>query len=204
MERPGPRERARFWPSFLHVAALGIAFQIHASCLLLAVASVLLGWRRYFRVHWPGALLGGLLAAVPLVPWAIEVTTHPAIVTEASKGFPGRGLILVYPLARPALLAALRLALGSAGWTASISRTFSAPTAGWGPTSSSRPRARRHVVLAARESPSLAPRPAAMFAAGLPPGSTDRAWLKGYARVCFVAPAIVFSLAPTTIMVWQG
>ena len=94
------RERARFWPSFLHAAGLGLAFQIHASCLLLAVASLLLWWRRYFRVHWTGAILGGLVAAIPLIPWAIEVTTHPAIVTEASKGFLGRGLILVFPLVR--------------------------------------------------------------------------------------------------------
>jgi hypothetical protein len=43
-----------------------------------------------------------------------------------------------------------------------------------------------------------------MLRGWLPPCSTDRAWLKGYARVCFVAAAIVFSIAPTTIMAWQG
>jgi len=61
------RERARFWPSLLHAAGLVLAFQIHASCVLLAAASVLLALRRYFRVHWTGALLGGSIAAIPLV-----------------------------------------------------------------------------------------------------------------------------------------
>jgi hypothetical protein len=37
----------------------------------------------------------------------------------------------------------------------------------------------------------------------LPPGVTARSWLKGYARVCFVAAAIVFALSPTTVMSWQ-
>ena len=127
------RERARFWPSFLHVAGLGLAFQIHASCLLLAVASLLLWWRRYFRVHWPGAILGGLVAALPLIPWAIEVTAHPAIVTEASKGFLGRGLLLVFPLVRGLLywLRYASLSVRGDGWGTSTSRTSSAPTAGW-------------------------------------------------------------------------
>src|SRR5436305_2486949 len=96
------RERARFWPSFLHVLGIGVAFQIHASCLLIAVASLLLWWRRHFRIHWPGAILGGLAAAVPLVPWAIDVMSQPALV-EAKKGFLGRGLLLLFPLARGVL-----------------------------------------------------------------------------------------------------
>jgi hypothetical protein len=201
------RERARFWPSFLHVVGLGIAFQIHASCLLLAVASLLLVWRRYFRVHWPGAILGGLLAAIPLVPWAIEVTNHPAIVTEASKGFPGRGLILAFPLLR-GLLYWMRYAslsasnrmdgfdfsdfLGSDRWLGPdlgiISSTLLTAT----------------VVIPLLANRRLWRRGWRRLREWLPPGSTDRAWLKGYARVCFVAAAIVFALAPTTIMAWQG
>jgi len=59
------RERGRFWPSFLHTAGLALAFQIHASFLLLAMASFLLWLRGYFKVHWPAAFAGGLLAALP-------------------------------------------------------------------------------------------------------------------------------------------
>src|SRR5205823_1700138 len=64
------RRRASFWASFLHAAALALAFQIHASFLLLAVASVLLYLRSYLKVHWPGLLSGGVLASLPLIPWA--------------------------------------------------------------------------------------------------------------------------------------
>ena len=35
-----------------------------------------------------------------LIPWAIDVMAHPALVTEAKKGFLGRGLLLVFPLVR--------------------------------------------------------------------------------------------------------
>jgi hypothetical protein len=200
------RERGRFWPSFLHVAGLGLALQIHASCLLLVVASALLAWRRYFRVHWPGALLGGLIAAIPLIPWAIEVTAHPAIVTEASKGFPGRGLLLVFPLLR-GLLYWMRYAslsvsqridafdfsdfLGSDRWLGPGLRVISGG-----------------VLAATVAVPLLANlrlwrRGGRILRQRLPPGVTARAWLKGYARVCFVAAAFVFAISPTTVMSWQ-
>jgi hypothetical protein len=201
------RGRARFWPSFLHVAGLGIAFQIHASCLLLAVASVLLVWRRYFRMHWPGAILGGVLAAIPLVPWVIEVLSHPAIVTEASKGFLGRGLVLMFPLLR-GLLYWMRYAslavsqrmdafdfsdfLGGYRWLGPsltvVSSTLLAAT----------------VVIPLLANFRLWGRGRRLLRTGLPPGTTDRSWLKGYARICFVAAVIVFAASPTTIMAWQG
>jgi hypothetical protein len=38
----------------------------------------------------------------------------------------------------------------------------------------------------------------------LPATATDRAWLQGYAFWSFIAAVIVFSLSPTTIMMWQG
>jgi hypothetical protein len=200
------RERPRFWPSFLHVAALGLALQIHASCLLLVVASALLAWRRYFRVHWPGAILGGVVAAIPLVPWAIEATAHPAIVTEASKGFPGRGLLLLFPLLRGLLYwtrnASLSVSqrmdafdfsdlLGSDRWLGPGLRMLS------------------NLVLSVTVAiPLLANlrlwrRGGRILRQRLPPGVTARAWLKGYARVCFVAAAFVFALSPTTVMSWQ-
>ena len=95
------RDRARFWPSFLHAAGLVLAFQIHASFLLLVVASLLLWWRRYFKIHWAGAVAGALLAALPLIPWYLDVRANPVLVTEAAhKGFLGRGLLFVFPLLR--------------------------------------------------------------------------------------------------------
>jgi hypothetical protein len=201
------RERARFWPSLLHVAGLGLAFQIHASCLLLAVASGLLAWRRYFRVHWPGAILGGLIASIPLVPWAIEVMDHPAIVTEAGKGFLGRGLLLLFPLLR-GLLYWMRYAslsvsgrmdafdfsdfLGSDRWLGPGLRVFCSIVLS------------ATVVVPLLANLRLWRRGGRMLRQRLPPGVTARSWLKGYARVCFVAAVIVFGLSPTTIMAWQG
>ena len=220
------RERARFWPSFLHAAALVLAFQVHASFLLLGVASLLLVGRRYFRVHWPAAVLGGALAAVPLVPWALEAMAHPAIVTGISKGFPGRGLLLAYPLARGLLywlrygslsvagdmndfkltdlLAAdrwlgpsLHLLAGTAlavtvvlPWLANV-RLWR-----WG----GRLRAEAGAGVRRR----IGRRLLWLWRRKLAPGTTRRAWVAGYARVCFVAAVIVFSLSPTTIMMWQG
>jgi hypothetical protein len=37
----------------------------------------------------------------------------------------------------------------------------------------------------------------------LSPAVSGRGWLKGYARLCFVAALIVFALSPTTLMMWQ-
>jgi hypothetical protein len=201
------RERARFRASFLHVAGLGLALQIHASCLLLVVASALLAWRRYFRVHWTGAILGGLFAAIPLVPWAIEVMNHPAIVTEASKGFLGRGLLLAFPLLRGLLYwvryASLSVAermdafdfsdlLGSDRWLGPALRVLSSTVLS------------ATVVFPLLANLRLWRRGGRLLRQRLPPGITDRSWLKGYARVCFVAAALVFALSPTTIMAWQA
>src|SRR4030095_14002939 len=38
----------------------------------------------------------------------------------------------------------------------------------------------------------------------LAPGATDRDWLKGYARISFLAAVFVFALSPTTLMMWQA
>jgi hypothetical protein len=200
------RERARFWPSFVHVAGLATAFQLHPSCLLLAVASLLLFWRRYFRVHWPGAILGGLMGAIPLVPWAIEVTAHPAIVTEASKGFPGRGLLLVFPLLRGLLYWLRYASLSVADRMGDFHFTDFLPSDQWlGPTLT----VLGNLLAVTIVFPLLANRRLwrhgrRLLRERLPSGTTDRSWLKGYVRVCFVAAVIVFSLSPTTVMMWQG
>ena len=202
------RERGRFWPSFLHTAGLALAFQIHASFLLLAVASLLLWLRRYFRVHWGGAIAGGALASLPLIPWALEVTAHPALVTEASKGFLGRGLILVFPLVRGllywlrygSLYLSERMAdfdfsglFGSDRWLGpglnAVSQTVLALT----------------LIVPLFANVRLWRRVRKNWRSKLTaPSVSDREWLKGYARLSFLAAAIVFGLSPTTIMMWQG
>src|SRR6185295_5011539 len=201
------RERARFWPSFLHAAGLALAFQIHASFLLLAVASFLLWLRRYCRVHWGGAIAGGILAGLPLIPWAMDVASHPAILTGADKGFLGRGLIFVFPLVRGLLywLRYVSLAFSDRMADFDFSDLFSSDR--WlGPglnvvTST--------VLALTLMIPLLANirlwrRARRLWWTKLAPGLTDRGWLKGYARLSFLAAVIVFSLSPTTVMMWQG
>jgi hypothetical protein len=108
------RRRASFVFSLLHAACLVLAFQVHASFLLLVVASVLLWWRGYFRVSWPGIVAGGLLAGIPLVPWALDALHNPAIAVP-QKGFLGRGLLFLTPGLLRGCLYLLRYASLSAG-----------------------------------------------------------------------------------------
>jgi hypothetical protein len=83
--------------SLLHAATLVLGFQIHPSFLLLAAASALLWWRGYIRLHLRAALAGAVLGALPLLPWAVQAAAHPALLTAAHKGFPGRGLLFSLP-----------------------------------------------------------------------------------------------------------
>lgn len=93
------RERARFGASFWHAFALGLAAQLHPSFFVLVFASLWLLWRRAFRLHWTGAILGGVLASLTLIPWAIAAAADPSIL-PGGKGFPFWGLVKVYPLFR--------------------------------------------------------------------------------------------------------
>jgi hypothetical protein len=209
------RERPRFWPSFLHAAGLVLAFQIHASFLLLAVASALLGWRRYFKVQWTGAVLGALLAALPLVPWYLDVRLHPVLVTAAvHKGFPGRGLLFVFPLLRGVAYwvrysspyVADKLSsfdftdlLGSGrrlGQTLALASRILLPLTVFPPLLAN-VRLWRPVHRRLRWKGLFLPPPAEL------PAASGRAWLRGYVRWSFAGALLVFSLSPTTIMYWQ-
>ena len=182
------RERARFWPSFLHAAGLVLAFQIHAS---LPAA----GRRLAAALAAPatsgctgrGASLGG--AARGAAPDPLGDRGHGPS-RHRHRGQQG------VPRARPdprlpagagaPVLAALRLARRSRrGWATSTSPDLlgSDPWLGPGLT---RPRSRARpspsLVPLARERPPLAPegrRPAPWPGEKLRPGVTGRAWLAG-------------------------
>lgn len=202
------RERARFGPSLILGATLVLAFQIHASFLLLAVSSLLLWLRGYFRPHWTAGTLGATAAALPLIPWMRDLLAQPAILTDADKGFLGRGLVYVFPLVR-GLLYWLRYS--------SLYLSEKMTRFDFGDFLAPEPGARiGHAVslvigmlgLITAIFPLQANlrlwRRWRQFRRRLPAGTSERTWLKGYAFWTFAAAAVVFALSPTTIMMWQA
>lgn len=200
------RERARFWTSVVHGAGLMLALQIHPSALLLGVASLLLWLRGYFRPHWWGGIAGALLGAVPLLPWFLEASQNPAI-TDAEKGFLGRGLVYVFPLLRGVLYWLRYPSLAVSGKTArfDFSAVLGEPDAWLGP-------GLQGIVNVVLPITLLVPLLANLWLwrkrrrqlRRLPAGASGREWLRGYVAWCFVAALAVFALSPTTLMMWQG
>lgn len=203
----GQRERPHFWMTFLHAAGLVLAFQVHASFLLLAMASFLLWLRGYFRVHWPAAITGAVLAALPLVPWFLELQANPEIVTEADRGFLGRGLVYVLPALRGV---GYWLRYNSLGLPEKVAQFDFGPVSGgedawFGPAVSVLVRT---LLALTAVFPLLAGiwlwrRNRHRWKRRVPAEASDRVWLHGYVLWSFVASVIVFCLAPTTVMYWQ-
>lgn len=201
------RERARFGPSLVLGLTLVLAFQIHASFLLLAVSSFLLWLRGYFRPHWTAGTLGAAVAAVPLIPWVRDLLAQPAILTDADKGFFGRGLLYVFPLVRGLLYwlrySSLYLSEKMARFDfgdflapepgARIGRAVSVVLGVLLPLTALLPHLANRRLWRSWRTRKL-----------LRPGFSDRTWLKGYALWTFLAAAAVFAASPTTIMMWQA
>jgi len=205
-------DRARFWPSLVQALAIGLAFQLHASFILLAVTSGLLWWRGYQRLNVRGIACGAALASLTLIPWALSLSAHPEI-TAASKGFPGFGLVAVYPVVRGLMywvrygsLAVSEHMLRfdftefvgaradawtapAAVWAARVTGAISLPFSAWAPWGPLHSKGRGWLRSLRVE--------------GRPPDS-GRDWLGGYAVCSLAAAFLVFCLSPTTIMFWQA
>src|SRR4029079_7861803 len=148
---------------------------------------------------------GALRAALRLVPWYLEAARNPAI-TDVEHGFLGRGLLYVFPLVRGVLYwfryASLAVpdkmgrldfpdweygaALGTAG--TEVVR-FVLPLTLLVPLLANRwlwRRARR------------------WWKERFPEDGSDSRWLVGHVAACSAAALLVFALAPTTLMWWQG
>ena len=192
------------------------------------MASLLLWGRGAFRIHWWGLFLGGALAALPLIPWLIDLRQNPAILTDASKGFLGRGFLLVFPLVRGLFYwfryASLAVAgravtfnftdvLGVHPWLDKgltlLAQTIPAVTILlplWAGRRLLRKETRllrkaKGLLQKAKELLRMATR---LLRRRLGPQLSPRTWLKGYALYGFLSAVVVFGLSPTTTMMWQG
>ncbi len=176
------------------------------------MATGILWLRGQFRLHWPGATLGAVAASLPLFPWYLEMSAHPEILTEASRGFLGRGLLLGFPLLRgllywlryPSLLINKQSAIFD----------FSA-LVGAGADRLLTPLAKGLVGIAGAATllgvllanidffrRRLAGGLRTAFARSN--GGGPRRFVEDYAFWCFVAAVVVFAAAPTTPQSWQA
>ena len=186
------RHRRVGW-SFLHVVIVGLAFQIHPSSFLLVIASGLLLWRGYFRIHLGGALLGVAGVLVSLLPWLAAVIDDPSLL-PAGSGMPGRGLLLVFPVVR-GLLYWIRYA------SLSVSSSFLALDGV----------ADRLVpsVLYLTALPSiwanvrLWRHQRGIWWQEVDRDASDREWLRGLTRWILLSVLVTAALSPTTVMSWQ-
>jgi hypothetical protein len=202
------RQKPRFGYTLLHVFAIGVVFELHASFLILALASALLYWRGYIRVHWPAAVAGGVLALVPMIPWVFAVLDHPEIM-PAREGFMGWGLVTVHPMLRgvgywlrypmmhysqqtvqfdftPAL---------NQRWDAVLTPIYTVLTVVVGPLT---------LLFSAAANIWMWRRQPDLRFARFPSDGSKREWVLGYVRWVFVASLISFALSPSTIMMWHA
>jgi hypothetical protein len=187
------KDRSSFWLSFLHVFGIAMAFQLHPSFLLLVVPSAFLAWRGYVRFHWPGVAAGAMAGAVALIPFALAAKADPSIL-PTGEGFPGRALIygsifrgVGYWIRYGSLMVSEKFVrvpwemvetLFRVVGIASVIAALAANVWFW--------RGAKGPFRAYRSE------------------DGDRFWLAGYTRWCFVGSLIVYALAPTTPMPWQG
>jgi hypothetical protein len=199
------KRQRRFWSSFLHVLALGLAMQIHAACLMLVIATVLMWWRRYLRLHLGGALLAGLVIAGSLVPWALAVAAEPGFL-PAGEGLPGYGLVTVHPVLK-GLGHWLRfpgLALGHAMTCLDYSYLGGPDLARLKPflTAFKSVVLPLTLILAGWCNWRLWRHRRGSWSAPADPAASDRSWLGGYARWTLIASLATFALSPTSISHW--
>jgi hypothetical protein len=197
------------WASFVHGLAPVLAFQLHASAALLFGASFVLYLRRCLFPAWRALIGGALVGAIPLVPWAIEVWSHPSIATM-THGFPGRGLLFVFPLVRGVLYIlrypslAVVENMDTFDFVGALGPVSDA-IARWGllfVTAVIGPLTVLLVLLAwlqlyrtERHRPWRCPQPSMM---------DGRDWLRTYLVSCFFGAVLMFAVDPTTPMHWQG
>lgn len=89
-----------FWMSFLHLLAIGYAFELHPSALLLVIMSVFLSLRKVFRVNWPALGLATALILISLIPWFMALQGNESLAPVVDEGLGNfrYGFGLTHPL----------------------------------------------------------------------------------------------------------
>ncbi len=91
-----------FWWSFWHVAAIGIAVQLHFSWPLLVFISIYLWCRQLVRVNWWGVAAAVAIAMMTLLPYLFELLAKPEIAShtdpKSQDRYIGWGAVHVYPV----------------------------------------------------------------------------------------------------------
>jgi len=200
------RYRAKLWPSFLLVLAIGLPAQLHASAILLVPISIVLWWRGYFKVHFRGAALGAAVVAASLMPWFLAILQDPSLLPK-EEGLLASGLRPLSYLTRglgywlrldslavsdsmycldfsalvgPSTGRAMAPMLPAVWWILGL---LTVPVAVWANL-----RLWRHSRGWWRTSPLRA---------------SDRTWLKGVVRWSFLVTLLACFFSPTTTMSWQ-
>jgi hypothetical protein len=93
----GQRNRPRFLLSLALVASTGLTFQLHLDALILVIAAALLWLRGYWKPHWGGVAVGAVITFGTLIPFVVEATAHKEVI-PCSAGYPGRSLVMVWPV----------------------------------------------------------------------------------------------------------
>lgn len=200
------RRQPRLLATLVHVLALGLGAQIHASAAMLVILSAALVLTRTVRLHWGGAALGAALVGVSLIPWVEEVIANPQLL-PAGKGFPFRGLLLLLPLLRGLLL---WVRFPSLLITPRMQSYDFSPLLGPAADAVLAPLATALawlVGLASLAAPLLALRWLARRVRrfSISRAAADgRRWFVRYVVVTFAAAALSFAASPTTPMMWQG
>ena len=197
-----------FGASFALALAIGLGIQVHPGALLLGMASLGLLAAGCVRVRWSGVVTGGMVAALPLIPWLMAIDDQPEKL-PISEGFLGRGLLLLFPVRgasywfrylsfhlpnketrfdfTPDLDSALAPALRVVGdvlvkgiGPLTVLIAVAASVWLWRPW---RRHGWRHLLDGG--------------------DGGGRRWTLAYLRITFLASLVLYALAPTTVMWWQ-
>ncbi len=188
---------------------IALGMQLHTSVMVLAIASLLMFWKRFIKVHWGGVLVGIALGVAAAVPWLLEVMQHPEL-KPGGKGFFMRGLIYVFPLVRgvlywlkmsslslaarmsevdfvefPARLNSIIKPIAVAIGTLAHLTLLSVIAIQW------RFFKRQYIWLRAHWRDAMQ-------------AEKPRAWLRQYIVFIAIAALISFAVSPTTVMFWQA